>query len=1170
MEREEAMKSLSKIGLVMLGLLWTALAQAEQFDIQVSVPAVQEFKDSQGYSHVRIKGYLNQARPGSPALPSKMVPVLLPPGHRVVSVNVVPTELVQISGTHIVFPAQKLYPPSHQGPRPFTAPDPTIYSRMGSYPAKIGDAQGLQFKRGFEILPVKIRPVVFAPHSGRLSYAPAVKISIVTELEAEQSGNPDSLIKKFRARFRGLERDNAAVKRMVINPAVISEYPYVKKPLLDDDYHYVIITSQAFTECQGDNTLETLTTEKNSRGISTLVKTMAEIKSAYEGADDAEKVRNFIRDMYENHATDYVLLVGDADLEVVGGETEAVIVPVRGLWGNIEYGGDELNLPSDLYYACLDGTFDADLDGIYGEETDDPDLMAEVLVGRVPADSCTEIGNFVRKTLAYQNSTSADYIKNVWLSGEWLAPESYGAQFMEPLRTGTWNGGRFLAGFAENPFFEVSTLYDQGVCEKDCWGVQEILDVMNGGTHILHHVGHSYTNYNMRVTCDDIDAGMNNTEYFFQYTGGCYPGAFDNRFDPLGGENEVSPQDSFVEHLLLGEHGAFASIQFTRYGVGETLPKYFWNAAFGKGMKRLSEMHAYSREQTVGWVDDRYMRWQIYSLNLFGDPEVSLHMSNSSQPVLGVPRWTPYFLGVKDGENPADQVIAIRNDGDGEMEWTISSNQAWLTASPASGTAPGEVSLSVDTAGLEKGEHTAKLTVTAEGAGNSPKYVDVYLWVDNVPTVTATHTLTSPVVDGSVPGGEYEGAGFLDVGFVAAGLSTARLTHDDQKLYVALLLGDDHDADPGDVINIYIDANNDNHWPQVSGDEGLYYLADDGSVFFVPVFDDGNGAQYGEFSEDVPEVEVAFGFEFGMRIVEISFDLTSGRLARQAGESLGLGFLYWDQTPTDYTFTAAWPSMVASVGGTYSAFLGDVELGLEADRLFILPEELNFAAEAGSLPTTASNLDIQVTTESDLDFTLQTSDDWIILSESSGTTPGSIQVQADPGALESGIHSGQITVIAPGAKNSPVTVAVTFDVAEPAPVFSISPTALSFEMTAGHKLPDPQTLTIENQGGGQLNWTATPSGDWFEASSLSGTAGDTLDISLKDEQLAAGQYSGLILLTADGAEAQAVNLTLKVLAGDPDPDDDPKGCSCATQTNRPSGYLLLLLIIGLAAVRRQA
>ncbi|MBW1807785.1 MAG: hypothetical protein JRJ87_06280 [Deltaproteobacteria bacterium] len=1164
------MKLLSKIGLVMLGLVWTSMAQAEQFDIQVTIPAVQEYKDSQGYSHVRIKGYLNQAQPGSPALPSKVVQVLLPPGHRVVSVNVLPTELVQMSGTHIVFPAQKLYPPSHQGPRPFTAPDPAIYSSRASYPAKIGQAQSLQFKRGFEILPVKLRPVVFAPHSGRLAYAPALQITIVTELEAEQSGIPGSLIKNFRARFRGLERDNAAIRRLVVNPAVIEDYPFVKKPLLDDDYRYVIVTSQALAECKGDYTLETLTTEKNSRGISTLIKTMAEIRSGYEGNDDAEKVRNFIRDMYENHATDYVLLAGDADLEEVGGETEAVIVPVRGLWGNIEYGGDELNLPSDLYYACLDGTFNADLDDVFGEETDEPDLLAEVLVGRVPADSCTEISNFVRKTLAYQNSRSANYIKNVWLAGEWLAPEAYGAHYMEPLRTGTWDGGRFLAGFAENPFFEVSTLYDAGVCEKDCWGTQEILDVMNGPLHILHHVGHSYTNYNMRVTCDDIDAGMNNSDYFFQYTGGCYPGSFDNRFDPLNGENEVSPQDSFVEHLLLGEHGAFASIQFTRYGVGETLPRYFWNAAFGKGLKRLSEMHAYSREQVAGWVDDRYIRWQVYSLNLFGDPEVSLHMSNSSQPVLGVPSWTPYFLGVEGEDNPADQVIAIRNDGGGELEWTISSNQAWLTASPATGTAPGEISLSVDTSGLEKGQHSAKLTVTTADADNSPKYIEVYLLVDSVPKITAPHTPTSPIVDGSVPGSEYEGAGFLDVGFVAAGLSTARLTHDDQKLYLALLLGDDHDIDEGDVLNVYIDANNDNHWPQLPGDEGVYYVADDGSVYFIPVFDDGSGAQYGDFSEDVPEVEVAFGYEMGMRIVEISFDLTSGRLALQAGESIGLGLLYWDQTPTDYSFIAAWPSIVASVGGTYCNFLGDVELGLEADRLFILPDELNFAAEAGTQPTAASNLDIQVTTASELDFTLQTSADWIILSETSGTTPGSIQVRADPSALDSGTYSGVITVIAPGAKNSPLTIDIFFEVAEPAPLFAISPAALSFEMTAGQALPDPQSLSIENQGGGQLNWTATPSGDWFEVSSLSGTAGDSLTVSPKDMQLAAGQYSGIILLTADGAEALVVNLTLKVLAGNPNPDDEPKGCSCATQTNRPAGYLLLVLIFGLAAIRRRA
>lgn len=69
-------------------------------------------------------------------------------------------------------------------------------------------------------------------------------------------------------------------------------------------------------------------------------------------------------------------------------ESEGGIIPARGLKC-----GDDNNIPADLYYACLDGTFDNNENGIYGEVADaepgklDIDLLAEVCVGRAPVDS---------------------------------------------------------------------------------------------------------------------------------------------------------------------------------------------------------------------------------------------------------------------------------------------------------------------------------------------------------------------------------------------------------------------------------------------------------------------------------------------------------------------------------------------------------------------------------------------------------------------------------------------------------------------------------------------------------------------------------------------------------------------------------------------------------------
>src|SRR6185295_12815558 len=79
---------------------------------------------------------------------------------------------------------------------------------------------------------------------------------------------------------------------------------------------------------------------------------------------------------------------------------------------------------------------------------------------------------------------------------------------------------------------------------------------------------------------------------------------------------------------------------------------------------------------------------------------------------------------------PATQMINITNTGGGTLNWTASDNAAWLTASPASGTAPSTLTASVDIAGLAAGTYNGTITVSATGATNTPVSVPVTLTVN--------------------------------------------------------------------------------------------------------------------------------------------------------------------------------------------------------------------------------------------------------------------------------------------------------------------------------------------------------------------------------------------------------------------------------------------------------
>ena len=73
--------------------------------------------------------------------------------------------------------------------------------------------------------------------------------------------------------------------------------------------------------------------------------------------------------------------------------------------------------------------------------------------------------------------------------------------------------------------------------------------------------------------------------------------------------------------------------------------------------------------------------------------------------------------------------VSVSNTGSGTMAWTASSNQSWLTVSPASGTNSGTLAIGANLSGLAAGTYTGAVTVSATGATGSPKTIAVTLTV---------------------------------------------------------------------------------------------------------------------------------------------------------------------------------------------------------------------------------------------------------------------------------------------------------------------------------------------------------------------------------------------------------------------------------------------------------
>ena len=354
--------------------------------------------------------------------------------------------------------------------------------------------------------------------------------------------------------------------------------------------------------------------------------------------DKPARIRNFIRYAYSEWGTKYVLLGGDADVAT----TSDNIIPLRGLFANEsglplnQYAAEEQDdIPSDVYYACLDGNFNYDCDLHFGESpdrnnvnetVDEADLYAEVWVGRCCADSAEEVSNFVMKTLQYAQITDESYLSEIMFAGEDLGNQfffQYGGDYKD------------MTEYLIPPLFNISKLYDN---DEFSWWIGDFIDeVYRNQPQIINHDGHGYPNYMLKAGSDTFYS-FENEKPFFIYSHSCLTGSFDNYYPG----DRYSEEDCIAEILTCEiPYGAYACILNARYGLGSeytasspsgSLDESFYKALFTHNIRELGGANHFSKEDNVWRINANGYRWCYYETNLFGDPQLRIKYPNEIPP----------------------------------------------------------------------------------------------------------------------------------------------------------------------------------------------------------------------------------------------------------------------------------------------------------------------------------------------------------------------------------------------------------------------------------------------------------------------------------------------------------------------------------------------------------
>jgi hypothetical protein len=230
------------------------------------------------------------------------------------------------------------------------------------------------------------------------------------------------------------------------------------------DYDLAIISPESFSDA-----LQPLIEHKNSYGVKTVLKTIEEIYSEYNGFDTAEQVKYFIKDALEQWNIKYVLLVGGLKSTIYAKPKDNVnlgskgwLVPVR--YSNVRDGGDP-GFPTDLYYADIykeGGLFepwDSDGDGILGEYPDDIiDLIPDVAVGRLACSDANEVSEVVNKIINYETTTyESDWFKKMIV----YSGDGFLDQFDLNIKwdtNGLSDGTYFIKAQSDNPVGELGPI----------------------------------------------------------------------------------------------------------------------------------------------------------------------------------------------------------------------------------------------------------------------------------------------------------------------------------------------------------------------------------------------------------------------------------------------------------------------------------------------------------------------------------------------------------------------------------------------------------------------------------------------------------------------------------------------------------------------------------------
>ena len=454
---------------ILLLILSLEHADAEQITIPITPGTLSTTTGVSGSTRLSLEGYHMSELPGNPAIPSKVLNLLVPPDIEWDSLDLSLTDIqtIEIDGKFHIAPAAP--DRSGTGSSPVLSwagnshiadgKNQDVYSTDAAFPSAFAEKLPYSQMRKWAFARIRVYPVQYHPVSGKILRLEQMTLILTFDRTGDKPSGPilnDKVMDGIAPEmFDNFNEAKAWYTSSGTDAAGTPDYHvrvpesgnFIDPPGAAETFDYVIITTS--TIVSGSTRLASFISHKQSRGHSVLVITESDFDGLTGQAPNhrAEKIRQWLINNYLGYQIRYVLLIGDPTPYESAGVNEDI--PMKMCWPR---SGESIyeESPTDGFYADLTGDWDRDDDQLFGEWSDydafgGVDFAMEVWVGRIPVysgDTAT-LDSILDKIIAYEIQNDVHWREHALLPMSFSKLSYDGAPLAEQMKHDFLNSRKY-------------------------------------------------------------------------------------------------------------------------------------------------------------------------------------------------------------------------------------------------------------------------------------------------------------------------------------------------------------------------------------------------------------------------------------------------------------------------------------------------------------------------------------------------------------------------------------------------------------------------------------------------------------------------------------------------------------------------------------------------------